>query len=331
MNLTDRRFVHPDGLLCRAVVSILATAALLVALPAGASAAVVDYRLGGAQLLVYGDLDESNAYTVSGEGGDLRIRDERHDIRGGDDRCTRRSSRDVICPSPSGGVLSIAGSYEDDVITVDLASLPPRGVSRVFVDPGRGRDRVQFVNGNNGAPTDRTVQLDIGDGKADDVSCGNWSRFRVSDRDAEDRIDRDCNVVTGDGRGAPAPPARDGTPARIDLYTRRAQRRGSVLRLGLKAVCSATEAGTCSITGSISRSAARALGIRTRARRYPVLRGSTAVPAAGPNKVRAKLSRRAQAALRGRRVRGLRVLLTATMRDRAGNLSTNQFTVTLRG
>jgi hypothetical protein len=155
--------------------------------------------------------------------------------------------------------------------------------------------------------------------------------LEVRSRDPEDRIEG-CSAGSGGGDGspAPAPPAASNpTAPRVDFYARRLHRRGSVLRSGLKATCAATEAGTCSVTGSISRGAARALGIRTRARRYVIARGTTAIPGHGPNAVQIKLSPRARAALRGRV--GLRVLLSATMVDRAGNRATDLFTVTLRG
>jgi len=55
------------------------------------------------------------------------------------------------------------------------------------------------------------------------------------------------------------------------------------------------------------------------------------MPAAGPNRIRVTLTRRARAALRASRGARLRVLLSATMVDRSGNRATDLAAVTVRG
>jgi len=340
MNLTDgvtppRVTPRPHALARRAFVSILATVALLTVLPTAAAATTVD-RDGGT-LEVSGDGGEDNRIGVIRTnsssrftaGSHLFVFDKGHKIRyvGPERECAGRPTLECRFPRS----LRIDGNDGDDVI--EVSEMRPSPVEVVSVDPGPGRDTVRFF----GVPPIPSrdvdeVRVDLRDGEADDLSCvGVTDGFvvRVRDRDPEDRMEATCNVVADKASGAP--PARDATPPRVDFYTRRVHRRGGVLGQGLKATCSATEAGTCSVTGSISRSSARALGIRTRARRYLILRGSTAVPAAGAHQVRLRLTRRARTALRGRRVRELRVLLTATMVDGAGNRSFDPFVVTVRG
>jgi hypothetical protein len=223
MNLIDQ--VSPDSphFARRAAVSILAAAVLLAVLPAAASATTVRYSVdeGGSDtfLGVAGSSGESNAITVTGAGGDLRFTDERNDIREATtqtrNECERRSNRQIDCPTPGPGTFSIDGNDENDVLTVDLRSVPARDTRRVFVDAGSGSDRVLI---QAAASPGRSISVDIGDGTADQLSCSRGSGVRVSDRDTEDRVDEDCRVGPGDGRTPPAgglppspPPPSDAT------------------------------------------------------------------------------------------------------------------------
>jgi hypothetical protein len=326
MDTIDRATTLPHGFARQALAAILLTAAGLAGLPAVASATEVRASQSeGTQespdnyLRVRGDDGESNAIEVDGE----RVTDRKADIRDAsdpDERCSRRSARELRCPSHD--YLTIDAKDSDDTITVDLSGSGP---GNAWITPGNGRDRVRLVFSGT---SNRNADVFLRDGEADQVTCEGGRRgvVRVQNRDPEDRV-TDC---PGAG-GSPAPPASGPAPQRLDFYSRRVHGRAGVLRRGLRATCSATAAGSCSVTGSISRTSARSLGIRTRARRFVILRGSTPISGRGANVVQVQPSRRARAALRGRRVRGLRVLLTATLRDGAGNRDVNRFAVTLRG
>jgi len=203
----------------RGGISILAALALLVVLPAAAWATTVDYSSdeGGSDttLEVTGDRGESNEITVRGQGGRLRVKDERNDIRnvGQDERsdgCIRQSSREFACTTTGRGSLTIDGEDGDDVITADLSSIPTGDARRVFINPGSGRDRVGIV----GDASSREVVVRLEDGSVDQLSCSNGRGVRIGSRDPEDRIDDDCRAGDGSGRengGAgfppPAPPA----------------------------------------------------------------------------------------------------------------------------
>lgn len=321
------------NLLGRAFVAALAAAIILAALPAAASATTVYVTRTSCEscphdLVMNGEGDESEEITVRGARGRLRVGDARNDIEytGPDpDRdfkccgptCSAESSRELNCGIPHGVIIRTRD--DDDEITVDLDTVPER--TSLDIDPGPDRDRLHLRAGSG-----RDVRVNLRDGSVDRLSCSDETAVRV-DRDAEDQIDGGCRLQSGE---APAPPAADTVPPRVDLTARRAQRRASVLRSGLRTVCATTEPGTCSVTASLSRRAARSVGIRARAPRYLIGRASAAVPAPGARRIQVKLSRRARSALRGRRITRLRVLLTATMVDRAGNRARRPFTVTIR-
>lgn len=318
MSLTDRMPPPRRRLARRAAVLLTLIGGLLAGLPSSALALTVgvgindtaDYDRSELNL-DEGDGGEANAITVNGG----RVRDERAQIRynGPDKReggCDRESSQELDCRSPQGG-LRIDSGAQDDTIAVDVGNLDPFTVGIVA---GSGQDRLRLARGPG-------YGLTLADGEVDTVTCEQPGRLQIRSRDPQDRF---VNCFRDDS-------SRDGAPLRVDFYARRLQRRSSVLRYGLKVVCAATAPGTCSVRATISGRAARALGIRTRAGRYVVGRGSDTASTSGPNKIRVRLSRRARAALRGRRVRGLAVLLTGTMVDRTGRRATNPFGITIRG
>ena len=247
-----------------------------------------------------------------------------------DDECrSSNARRRVTCPQLNRAL--IATGDGDDRITVFGYTCRSRACAfgkenldsgpEVSIDPGPGRDEVRLDWGATGE-----VVMSLRDGAKDTISCnGRAVDLEIRTRDSEDDV-RNCPRP----RGSP-PSGDDAAPPRATLSARRVQSRAGVARLGIGTLCSSTREGTCSVTASISARAARALGIRTRARRYTIARGSASVSGPGRTKVSARLSPRARGALNRRRPAGLRVLLTAVVRDSAGRASSARFTVTLRG
>ena len=250
-----------------------------------------------------------------------------------DDECrSSNARRRVTCPKLNRAL--IATGDGDDRITVFSYTCRSRACAfgkenldsgpEVSIDPGPGRDEVRLDWGATGE-----VVMSLRDGAKDTISCnGRAVDLEIRTRDPEDDV-RNCPRP----RGSPpsGSPGNDAVPPRTSLSARRVQSRAGVVRLGIGTLCSSTREGTCSVTASISARAARALGIRTRARRYTIARGSAPVSGSGRTRVSARLSRRTRAALSRRRPAGLRVLLTAVVRDSAGRASSARFTVTLRG
>jgi hypothetical protein len=316
---------------------------LLGAVPTEALAAQV--ALSGSDSAEGQRFYQSNVRAAPGEANDLRVEMRSGTIEDGaarleavgdraDDEC-RESNRNRRLRCPALNQVSISTADGDDRITVFGYTCTARACAFgrgnfdngpvAIVDPGPGRDVVRLDWGNTGE-----VRLDLRDGALDTVECnGRAVDLEIRTRDPEDDI-RTCPTP----RGSPppgSPPGRDAVPPRVSLSAPRVQSRRSALRLGIRTLCSTTAEGTCSVTGSISARAARALGIRTRARRYTIVRATSPSAAAGRRRIQARLTPRARAALGRRPTPGLRVLLTAVARDRAGRASSARFTVTLRG
>ncbi len=288
------------------------------------------------QATVRADAGESNDLKVEMRTG--AIEDDRAGLEAvgerAEEECRRRNRGRRLNCAPLSRVTIFAGDG-DDRITVFGYTCTSRACAfgrgnldsgpEAIVEPGPGRDELRLDWGGTGE-----VRVNLRDGAADTVSCnGRAVDLEIRSRDPADDI-RACPSPRGSSPPGGSP--RDDTvPPRASLSARRVQTRAAALRLGIGAVCSTTKEGICSVTGSISARAARALGIRTRARRFTIARGATTFSEPGQARVQARLSPRARTALRGRRTRGLRVLLTAVVRDRAGNASSARFTVTLRG
>jgi len=322
VDFADRILSRRRGLARRTAVLLALTGGVLGGLPSSALAltASASYQEDGGDgypilrvSLSEPRGGESNAITINRDG---RVRDEGHELRydgpdEDDGGCARESSHALDCESVDS--LAISSGARDDTIDVEVSANQGRAV---YITPGPGRDQVRL--GYPGGP----YRLALADGEVDTVTCESLEgRGEVVSRDPQDQF---VNCGGNDNANQDSPP-------RLELYARRAQRRGAIIGRGVRATCSASEPVTCSATASISRSAARALGIRTRSRRYVIARGQAAIAAPGRQAVGLRLTRRARSSLRGRRVRALRVLLSATAVDRGGNRSTDLFTVTLRG
>jgi hypothetical protein len=318
-----------------------AVAALLGLAPAQALAAEVS--LGRSDADGSQRFHQASVRTEAGETSDLRVemrsgtiedRSNRVEPVGNraDDDCDQ-SNRDRRLRCPPLNQVTIAGGGGGDRFTIFGYTCTNRACAfgrenfdngpAAIVNPGPGQDTIRLDWGGTGE-----VRLDLRDGSADRIECsGRAVDIEVRSRDSDDDF-RSCpepgdSPRSGDDRDRSAP--------RASLSARRLLSRRSVRRSGIGAICTISEDGTCSVTGSISARAARAIGIRTRARRYTIVRGASPDADSGRQSVRVRLTRRARIALTRRRTRGLRVLLTAVARDRDGNASSARFTVTLRG
>jgi hypothetical protein len=130
--------------------------------------------------------------------------------------------------------------------------------------------------------------------------------------------------------GGASEPSPDRTPPRGRLRAAAVQRLAAARRAGIAAACSSSERARCSIVGEVGARDARRLGIRVprRARWVAIARASASVTPARPATVRVRLTRAARRALM--RPRRIRVRLTATLVDAAGNRAALTRTVHLR-
>ena len=318
---------------------LLAVAAVLLgAMPSEALASRV--TLTGSDSVEGQEYFQASIQGESGEVNDLKvvmasgvIEDDPAEVeavgRRTADACrSRNRQRRLDCEPLNRAVVS--GGDRDDRITVFGYTCTVRACALgrsnldngpdAVVDPGPGADTVRLDWGDTGR-----VQLSLRDGAHDTVECnGRAVELDIRNRDPEDDV-QNCP------RRRESDPRRDITPPSASISARRVLSRAGVLRLGITTLCTSNEAASCSVRASVSNAAARSLGIRSRARRFPIAKGAETASQPGRTRVHARLSPRARRALTGRRTPGLRVLLTAVVRDGEGNTSIKRFGVTIRG
>jgi hypothetical protein len=108
----------------------------------------------------------------------------------------------------------------------------------------------------------------------------------------------------------------------------KAKRLKTVLRNGLSLRLTATEDASATITLTVSRATARALGLKRKPRRPVRVGGASAALRTGDSTVAVTLTAKARKAMRA--ARRVKLLVTVVISDAAGNRATRTLTVTLK-